>query len=92
MTLRSLPARIAVVEQRAGIKHGLAMLTDDELVLAIEALRRIEAAQADGAVPDPADVALAERAVSDHYRVRQRDTPAPARPAMSRARLAGVGT
>lgn len=64
MTLRSLPARIAVAEQRAGIEHGLATLTDDELVLAIEALRRLVAAQGAGAVTDPADAAIFERVVA----------------------------
>ncbi len=44
-----------------GIEVGLAALTDDELLQAIEATRRLVAAQDAGAEPDPADVALAER-------------------------------
>lgn len=66
MTLRSLPARIAVAERRAGIKRGLATLADDELALAIETLQRIEAAQADGTDPAGEDLALAHRVAELH--------------------------
>ena len=54
---RSLPTRVAAAEKRAGIRRGLAMLTDDELVAAIAAMRRIEAATSSGMMP-----ALGDRA------------------------------
>ena len=60
MTAR-LCARVTAAERRAGIKVGLAVLTDDELLQAIEATRRLVAAQDAGAEPDPADAALAEQ-------------------------------
>jgi hypothetical protein len=64
VTARSLSARIADAERRVGIKVGIAALTDDELVATIEATQRVVAAQGAGVDPEPADMALAERAVA----------------------------
>jgi hypothetical protein len=60
---RSLLARVELVEQLAGIKHGIAQLDDCELVAAIAALQRIEAAREVGTDPAGDDLALAQRAV-----------------------------
>ncbi len=66
VTARSLSARIADAERRVGIKVGIAALTDDELVAAIEALRRIKAAQVDGTDPAREDLALGHRVAGLH--------------------------
>jgi hypothetical protein len=63
MRPRSLPARVELAEQRAGVKRGIAQLDDDELVATIEAVRRIEAAREAGTEPAGDDLALAQRAV-----------------------------
>lgn len=64
MIPRSLPARIALAEERAGIKRGLATLDDDELQDAIAAVRRITAAHEAGTEPAGDDLALAQRAAA----------------------------
>lgn len=66
MRARNLPARVAAVEERAGINLGLSVLSDDDLRAAIKAIRGLLDSGA-----DRTDLLIAERA-TEIYLTRQR--------------------